>query len=110
MSWKLRVTEIDDIVKTKNNWNTIETVRFLALSIAGEAGELANEVKKEWRINGGRFWTDREFDAYNERLRMELADIHMLTYRLQMELGIDIDEACEKKITILDERWKDGIK
>lgn len=110
MTWQEQVDEVDALVRTNNNWTTIEAIRFLALSIAGEAGELANEVKKEWRADGSRRWSDREFDAYNERLRLEMADIHMLMYRLQKTLGIDIDDACEKKIVILNKRWEDGIK
>ena len=104
MSWREEVARIDDIVTKKNNWDTLEKVRFIALSITGEAGELANEIKKEWRANGTHNWNQEEWTAFLTRVRLELADLHMLEERMHKALGINIDEACEEKIKILKSR------
>jgi NTP pyrophosphatase (non-canonical NTP hydrolase) len=54
-----------------------EDIRFLALALAGEAGELANLIKKEWmgfKDPGGR----------REQIEEELADVNsylfLITY------------------------------
>jgi NTP pyrophosphatase (non-canonical NTP hydrolase) len=82
-----------------------EDRRFLALALNGEAGELANLIKKEWR---GDFYLDgmsREDVKAREDVAMEIADVRIYLEHLAHACGVDIDEACERKIEILLERW-----
>lgn len=53
-------------------------IRFFALGIAGEAGEVANFVKKRWR----------DGDGHDEDLRMECADVLAYTLMLAWKLGM----------------------
>lgn len=71
---------------------------FYALGMAGEVGEVANDVKKLYRDNDD---TPRKII----KIGAELADV--LTYLLLLadELGIDIEDEYEKKREFNEARW-----
>lgn len=71
-----------------------EITHFLALAIAGEAGELANLVKKQWQGDPEDI----------ERVRDEIADIRIYLEHLVRHLHIDLDVACEDKLRVVAER------
>jgi NTP pyrophosphatase (non-canonical NTP hydrolase) len=65
-----------------------EVTHYLALAICGEAGELANLIKKAWRG-----------DVVDPAaIRDELADIRIYLEHLARHLGIDLDHACSLKL------------
>lgn len=69
---------------------SIDDMRFLTLALVGEAGELANEVKKQWR-GDDRHAIEGPFTA--ERMlaiRQELVDIR--AYARLIGILIDFDE------------------
>jgi NTP pyrophosphatase (non-canonical NTP hydrolase) len=68
-----------------------EITNFLTLAICGESGELANLVKKEWRGDA----------IHKEAVRDEMADIRIYLEHLATHLGIDLDQACERKLDIV---------
>lgn len=73
--------------------------RFLALALCGEAGELANYIKKRWRDGAD----------LSEEIRDEIADI-----RVYLELlakcfnieGIKLDQRVEQKLLKVVEKHK----
>jgi NTP pyrophosphatase (non-canonical NTP hydrolase) len=68
-----------------------EDERFLALALCGEAGELANMIKKRWRDN---------VDLSDE-IREEIADIRVYLELLAKCFGIEgakLDRAVEAKL------------
>ncbi len=71
-----------------------EIVNFLALALCGEAGELANLIKKMWRGDS----------ISPEKIRHEIADIRIYLDHLADHLGVNIDDACEEKLAIVQER------
>ena len=71
-----------------------EVLSFLGLAICGEAGELANLLKKKWRGDS--------VDA--AQLRDEIADIRIYLEHIARHLHIDIDEACSQKLDVVAER------
>jgi NTP pyrophosphatase (non-canonical NTP hydrolase) len=96
---------LDEIVVTPENYREIarklnenvsfnmgmtpfERKVFLSLAIAGEVGELANLVKKQWR------------DGVNnqEEQIKELADIQIYVNHLWTLLGVDQDQVCADKL------------
>jgi NTP pyrophosphatase (non-canonical NTP hydrolase) len=71
-----------------------EVLNFLALAICGEAGELANLIKKIWRGD--------EVDS--GEIRDEMADIRIYLEHLARHLQFDLDAACERKLEVVAER------
>src|SRR5687767_7304248 len=84
---------------------------FLALSLMGEAGEVADVVKKLWRTEP-RMGTRDGFavtpaDA-REALAEELADVVILAVVLANHIGVDIEVEAERKLSVIEERLAAG--
>ena len=81
-------------------WSS-EDERFLSLALCGEAGELANMVKKRWRDNAD----------LTEEIKDELADIRVYTELLAKAFGIEgekLDDRVKQKLVKVME--KHGIE
>jgi NTP pyrophosphatase (non-canonical NTP hydrolase) len=88
-------TEFLRRAQSKNKLTTSEEQeRFYALAIAGEAGELANLYKKQWRGD----------EIKHDDVVQELADIRIYLEHLARVLHVDLDEACEVKLAIVQGR------
>jgi NTP pyrophosphatase (non-canonical NTP hydrolase) len=75
--------------------------RFLALALCGEAGELANMIKKRWRDQAD----------FSEEIRDEIADIRVYLELLAKCFAIEgkkLDQRVESKLIRVAERH--GIK
>jgi NTP pyrophosphatase (non-canonical NTP hydrolase) len=84
---------------------------YVALNIAGEAGELANVVKKLWRADPRIAQPEgyTVIDGENlTKLADEIADIAILTLVLANHLGIDVEAEVERKLGVIDARLQDG--
>ena len=84
---------------------------YLALSLAGEAGELANAMKKLWRQDE-RIGMRDGFEAIPAENRAliadELADVVMLCVVLANHLSIDVDTELARKLQLIDQRLRSG--
>jgi NTP pyrophosphatase (non-canonical NTP hydrolase) len=78
--WRLRI-------------NSNMRLYFLALALNGEAGELANLVKKEWRGDTPHEGHDRRAEIINE-----LADVAGYAFLLAAELGVDLLAETYRKV------------
>jgi NTP pyrophosphatase (non-canonical NTP hydrolase) len=76
-----------------------ELLSFLVLSLSGEVGELANNVKKV--IRGDRSLSD----AKNE-ISEELTDVFIYILKLSYQLDIDLEQAYLQKLNINRQRFK----
>ncbi len=84
---------------------------YVALNIAGEAGELANVVKKLWRADPRIAQPEGYATIGGEALSSiadEIADIAMLTLVLANHLGIDVEQEVERKLAVIDTRLQGG--
>ena len=72
----------------------VEVLNFLALAICGEAGELANLVKKKWRGD----------DVDPGQIRDEIADIRIYLEHFARQLHVELDCACENKLNEVAKR------
>jgi NTP pyrophosphatase (non-canonical NTP hydrolase) len=73
--------------------------RFLALAICGEAGELANMIKKRWRDDAD----------LSEEIRDEIADIRVYLELLAKCFGIEgpkLDDRVEQKLLKVVEKHR----
>lgn len=97
--WQQRAGGIHErflkLAQAKGNLTSdTEILHFLALAICGEAGELANLVKKSWRGDS----------VDPNDIRDEIADIRIYLEHLTRHLNIDLDQACEQKLDVVAER------
>lgn len=104
LDWKRR-TEIthETVIKNWAPWGP-EDVRFLALAMAGEVGELLNLIKKQWRGDLATATSDQASSHYM-KVRGEMADVRIYLELLSRALGVDLDAACEDKVEQLMIRW-----
>ena len=84
---------------------------YIALSLAGEAGELANLIKKLWRQEPAVAMPEG-YAALPNNARSavgdELADIVMLSLVLANHLGIDLETELRRKLEVIDARLQTG--
>ena len=81
--------------------DTAPDVVFNTMGLAGEAGEVANMVKKMMR-------GDFDLDVYSEEwfdISDELADVFIYLMKLATALDIDLEDAWLRKRAQLVERW-----
>jgi NTP pyrophosphatase (non-canonical NTP hydrolase) len=79
-----------------------EDRNFLALSLCGEVGELANKIKKHW---------DGRLDPPSHReIAEEIADVRILLELLAHSMTIDVEEAVSEKLDVLSRRPVNGNK
>lgn len=98
-NWKKRAWDIHQRyvrqAQAKGSLNSeAEIINYLTLAICGEAGELANLIKKVWRGD--------QIDK--EHIRGEIADIRIYLEHLAHHLDVDLDRACESKLDVVAER------
>lgn len=73
-----------------------DDVRFLALSMAGEAGEAANIVKKAWRDG---------VPLNREKLAEEIAGTACYLVGLASAIGIDLDYEMREQMALFEARY-----
>lgn len=77
---------------------------YPALGLVGEAGEIANKVKKIYRDDDGVLTEERR-----EMLKKELGDVLWYIAQFATETGIDLDDLAESNIKRLYSRMDRGV-
>jgi len=129
-NWKQHSKELHERIGRESMdiapWS-IEDIRFLSLALCGEAGELANVVKKEWRGDQRSFqskWiisrisrlinriAKKRSDVFTSKSTAikELADVRIYTELLARAFEIDLDAVCATKLEEVKLRWKDKFE
>lgn len=80
-----------------------DEVVFLALALCGEAGELANFVKKSWRDQDKL--SGAEYSDLMQKIHMEMADIQGYLVHLADAMQINLEEVTARKTNELIDRW-----
>lgn len=73
-------------------------VFYATLGLAGEAGEVADQVKKSWRNNG------ELTDSRREKIKDELGDVMWYVAQLATELDMTLEDIATQNIIKLHER------
>ena len=76
-------------------------VVYSALGLAGEAGEVAEEIKKIIRNDNGILTAERK-----KKLCLEMGDVMWYWLRLTKELELDIDEVMDANLKKLSQRYE----
>jgi NTP pyrophosphatase (non-canonical NTP hydrolase) len=84
----------------------IHGLMYVALGLSGEAGEVANKVKKIKRDNGGVLT-----DHHITELSGELGDVLWYLAQIATELGLDLcDVATDNRIKLLSRQERGRIQ
>lgn len=81
---------------------------FRGLEMAGEAGELANKLKKLVRLQRGIQGTNEERATLMQEIADEMGDVMICVDLIGMEIGIDSAEAVRSKFNATSA--KHGLK
>ncbi len=76
---------------------------YATLGLVGEAGEIAEKVKKVFRDNGGIMDDERK-----QIIKKELGDVLWYMAQLSTELGLSLDEVAQMNVDKLLSRMKRG--
>lgn len=82
----------------------IVAISYAALGLAGEAGEIANKVKKILRDAGGKLTLEMA-----EAIEKELGDVLWYWSRMVTEIGSSADEVAEANLAKLRDRKERGV-
>ena len=77
---------------------------YPTLGLAGEAGEVAEKVKKIIRDEGGAVSNEKR-----EEIKKELGDVLWYVAQIATELGISLDDVAEANIEKLYSRLERGV-
>ncbi len=98
--------ELQSHIREHLKWGPLkdeEKVRFMALALCGEAGELANLIKKDWRGDAG-------VPGRRAKIIEELADVGNYAFMLAEALGVDLPAQMLTKLKRVETRpeWAIG--
>lgn len=77
---------------------------YPTLGLTGEAGEVAEKVKKLLRNNGGKLTP-----AITEDLTLELGDVLWYLTQLATELGVSLEQVAKANLVKLNDRKIRGV-
>lgn len=82
-----------------------DDVTYCALGITGEAGEVADHVKKMWRDDNGFLTDDRR-----DHLKKELGDVMWYIARMAGNLGYTLDDIAVANIEKIKDRLNRNVQ
>ncbi len=89
-------------LRSRFDWSDKEFALLNTIKLGEEVGEVNNEVLKYFKC--GR---NNKLEEKNE-LSNEIADVMVVCAVLAGSMSLDLNEAIEKKIKIIEERHKNG--
>lgn len=95
--------EYQQLAERSNLMTGDNALNYAALGLVGEAGEIANKVKKVIR-DDNNILTDEK----RKSIQKEIGDVLWYVSRLSSELGITLEEVMEQNIEKLSQRMDKG--
>jgi len=77
---------------------------YLALGLAGEAGEVADKIKKIYRDKGG-VYSDNDL----KEIMLELGDVLWYVSEMSRVLGFSLNDVAQENINKLESRFNRGV-
>lgn len=84
--------------------NVGDDIVYPTLGLAGEAGEVADKIKKIIRDNGGTVTDEHRHD-----IEKELGDVLWYIAQLSTELGLDLNNVAQQNLNKLVSRKERGV-
>lgn len=81
------------------------SIIYPTIGLTGEAGEVADKVKKAIRDNNGNF----DDEAFKESVKYELGDVLWYVAALAEDLGFTLSEVGQSNIAKLEDRCRRGV-
>lgn len=78
---------------------------YAALGLAGETGEVVDEIKKVVRDDNSVLSDERK-----DKLILEMGDVLWYLHRLALDLDVDIQDVMQRNVDKLTDRRKNGKK
>lgn len=100
----LSFSEYQDKAMTTAKYPDLVRVVYTALGLAGEAGEVANKVKKVLRDGDGVFT-----DGNRESISQEIGDCLWYAAALASDLGLDLEAIAQQNLDKLESRKTRGV-
>ncbi len=85
--------------------STKEDIIFCALGAAGEAGEVANLIKKMWREDYGNTLSSGEWEVFRLKVAEEITDTMVYLMLLATNMNINLDQSMEDALEKVYTRW-----
>lgn len=92
-------TDYQTLAKRTAHYDPAVALHYLTLGLAGEAGEVANKVKKVYRDGGGTLTPER-----TAAIADELGDVLWYVAMLCTELGLSLDDVMQANVDKLASR------
>ena len=89
---------------TFGEWDKDRQILYLTLGITGEAGEVAEKIKKIMRNDAGVM-----SDEKKEEIKKELGDVLWYLSQMSRVLGYSFEEVAQANIDKLADRAKRGV-
>lgn len=100
----MHISEYQELAVTTAIYDASYTIFYPTLGLTGEAGEIANKVKKIFRDDGGKVT-----DEKRATLKGEVGDVLWYLAGLCRDLGISLEEAAQENIAKLLSRKERGV-
>ncbi len=100
MTFTSRIREHMQVCPTTMAADVDPRIMFLALALAGETGELANLLKKEWR--------DGHEPTRTVKIAEEMGDIYNYLQMLAVTIGVDLEYEAARKLEQFEQRPKNA--
>jgi NTP pyrophosphatase (non-canonical NTP hydrolase) len=97
----MEFNEYQKLAATTMVYGTGNKVVYPTLGLCGEAGEVAEKIKKVLRDNNGVFTDEKK-----EEIKKELGDVFWYLAAISTDLGLDLDEVAQLNIDKLFSRLK----
>ena len=100
----MELSDYQDLSRRTAQYPRDAWLAYPSLGLVGEAGEVAEHVKKASRDDGGKVSDERR-----EALAMELGDVLWYVAQLASELGLELEEIAQENLEKLSSRQQRGV-
>jgi len=97
----MTINEYQEKARTTAIYPEESAIIYPTLGLTGEAGEVADKVKKVIRDNQGEFT-----DEVKKQIALELGDVMWYAASLSHDLGFSLEEICQMNIDKLASRMQ----